>query len=472
MSGQTDLPHRGVSKSSSSAIPDEDPSQVTKLFLERLEAWRHAAVYLEDYISATEKVHKAHAKEYEKVLKTLSNPLKERQQFDAGLGGVAGMFESIKANTQGIAHIHAETEKVLKDSVLPIISKLQSEIEHKIKDISKGAAKESKHIEKARNESQTYIELLGQHVVNHDVPGRKVDPSTDPYVIQRQLYYRLNKQINEENSNLQELLEVQNTFQRFEAHAVDTMQRVMTAFVRAVGTQAERTSAMYSDMARTSQGIPLDFEWKRFVQRHASVLIDPDSPTRSIEKVHFPHRNHPSTQPLVAGHLARKGRLIKHYNTNYCVATPTKYMHEFKDNDNLHSDPSPELSLYLPDCSIGQCNGPKFIVKGKDVHKGKVGTALATRHDYEFKASSPEEALRWWKVIREMAEGDETMPESSPMNSEPSSPVDVVKSTPAAAAVVGGAPVGTAGTGNVGVVQSARAPSQEYPPVYVEKHGP
>jgi hypothetical protein len=36
---------------------------------ERLRAWKHAVVYLEDYIKATEKVEAAHAKEYGKVLK-------------------------------------------------------------------------------------------------------------------------------------------------------------------------------------------------------------------------------------------------------------------------------------------------------------------------------------------------------------------------------------------------------------------
>jgi hypothetical protein len=39
---------------------------------ERLQAWKHAVGYLEDYVGATEKVHRAHAKEYEKVLKVCS----------------------------------------------------------------------------------------------------------------------------------------------------------------------------------------------------------------------------------------------------------------------------------------------------------------------------------------------------------------------------------------------------------------
>ena len=55
------------------AIPDEDTSEVTKLFHERLQAWKHACGYLEDYVSATEKMQHAHAKEYEKVLKVSSH---------------------------------------------------------------------------------------------------------------------------------------------------------------------------------------------------------------------------------------------------------------------------------------------------------------------------------------------------------------------------------------------------------------
>jgi len=51
------------------AIPGEDTSEVTKLFSERLQAWKHAVAYLEDYITATEKTQHAHGKEYERVLR-------------------------------------------------------------------------------------------------------------------------------------------------------------------------------------------------------------------------------------------------------------------------------------------------------------------------------------------------------------------------------------------------------------------
>jgi hypothetical protein len=83
------MPNRQASASSNlsdDAVPTMDPKdvssrssqklkiyanlcQTSELLAERLQAWKHAVGYLEDYVSATEKVEKAHAKEYEKVLK-------------------------------------------------------------------------------------------------------------------------------------------------------------------------------------------------------------------------------------------------------------------------------------------------------------------------------------------------------------------------------------------------------------------
>lgn len=85
---------------SQNAIPDEDDSEVTRLFSDRLKAWHNAVTYLEDYVHATEKMQHAHGKEYEKVLKTVSHPLKYGEHFDQSLGGVAGMFDNIRSNTQ------------------------------------------------------------------------------------------------------------------------------------------------------------------------------------------------------------------------------------------------------------------------------------------------------------------------------------------------------------------------------------
>lgn len=326
---------------------------------------------------------------------------------------------------QGISNQHYETAKSLKGSILPIFERLHSEIKHKTKELSKGAGKGSKAVDKARNTTQKHIELLGQHTATFDSHGGKMTAADDPYVIQRGVLYRLNKQIQEENNNRQDLISVQNSFAQFEAHVIQTIQNGLGQFMQVVNTQAEQTRAMYGDMVGTAQRIPPDFEWNGFIQRNSGVLIDPAAPPRSVTNVHFPNQDHRATQPLIAGSLERKGKIMRSYDTNYYVVTPSKFLHEYKTDDNFAKDPAPELSLYLPDCIVGGINGQKFNVKGKDVSKGKVGNTFSMSHELQFKAHTPQAAQQWWEVIRQAAgqvttEVPETSAPTSPVNSKES----------------------------------------------------
>lgn len=331
------------------------------------------------------------------------------------------MFDNIRSNTQGIANSHTETAKTLKGSVLPIFERLHAEVKNKSKELTKGAGKGSKLVDKARNTTQKHVELLGQHTATFDSTGGKVSATEDPYILQRGVYHRLNKQIIEENSNRQDLIAVQNSFAQFEAHVLQTVQQGLGQFNQVVSNQAEQTRSMYGDMTGTAQRIPPDFEWNGFVKRNNNVMIDPSSPARSIENVAFPNQDHKATQPLIAGSLERKGKVLKRYEAAYYVVTPSKYLHEFKTDDDFAKDPTPETSLYLPDCLIGALDGAKFVVKGKDASKSKLGNAMSMSHEFSFKAHTPQDAQKWWETIRNVA-GQTTneLPESS----VPSSPAE------------------------------------------------
>ena len=275
------LPHRptGGSISDDEAVPETDPSNTTSLLLERLRAYKHACGYLENYISAHEKTQRANGKEYEKILKTVSDPLKEGHHFDQQLGGIAGLFENIRSNTQGVINSHLETEKNLKGSVLPILERLHAEIKNKSKELEKGAAKGSKEVDKARNATQKYIEALGQHTAAFSSSGGRIDPANDPYLLQRGVKHRLHKQVLEENNSKHDLTSVQESFASFEAHVIATIQQALNAFLQYTGGQLERQKAMYGDIVSTAQRVPPDFEWNSFVKRNNNTLIDPAGKT-------------------------------------------------------------------------------------------------------------------------------------------------------------------------------------------------
>jgi hypothetical protein len=111
---------------------------------------------------------------------------------------------------------------------------------------------------------------------------------------------------------------------------------------------------------------------------------------------------------------------MRSYDTNYYVVTPSKFLHEFKTDDDFAKDPVPELSLYLPDCMVGAVSGQKFNVKGKDVSKGKLGSSFSMSHEIQFKAHTPQAANQWWDIIRQAAGSVTT---EVPEGSVPVSPV-------------------------------------------------
>lgn len=432
------------------AIGTEDIGETNQLFVQRLQAWKHACGYLENYVSQTEKVQHAHSKEYEKVLKTVNSPLKEGDMFEVNNPrGISGMFESIRQNTQQIANTHADTAKNLKASVLPVFERLHDEIKQKTKELTKGVGKGSKAVDKARQNTQKHIELLGQNTSSLDSTGGKLGAENDPFLLHQGVRHRLNKQIVEENSTRSDMLTIQENFSQFEAHIVQTMQQGLNQFMQTIGMQNAQQKAMYANMGETSSRVQPLSEWHSFVQRNNDTLIDPNAPPRSLSNINFAHQNHKSTKALMQGTLERKSGLLKNYSTSTYVVTPAKYLHEFKNSDltGVDKELSPDMSLYLPDCTVGTLNGNMFNVRGKDV-----SSRLSSTHEYAFRAGSEREAEQWAEVIKDVSSGGSGY--KSQLTSPPDSPAVARNNTgsraasgqqPLNAALAGGAAGGANG---------------------------
>ncbi|KAF7545458.1 hypothetical protein G7Z17_g9155 [Cylindrodendrum hubeiense] len=412
--------------SSDEAVSEVDPTTTAGLLAERLQAWKHCVSYLEDYVGAMEKLHGRQAKEYEKVLKTISNPLKEGHHFDQSLGGVAGFFENLRSNTQAMINTNIETEKNIKGSVLPILERLHKEIKHKAKELAHGVQKGAKDVEKARNTTQKHIELLGQQSAAFDSAGGTLQGHDDPYVVYRGVLHRLSNQVITENNHHNDLVAVQLNFATFESHVVEVVQQAIEAFTQLAGGQGEKIRALHGDMLGTVQRVAPDFEWTLFKLRCADRLVSGDEPARSVEAVVFPNMEHTATKAMVEGSLERKSRnkLSWGYSTSYYVVTPSKFLHEFKDSDNTRVDPKPEMSIYLPDATIGTPSGDKFSVKGKDKAK-TISSKLTGSTELNFKAHTAADAQKWFQIISSVATATSRVNSisSTPAGSTPTSPV-------------------------------------------------
>jgi hypothetical protein len=154
------------------------------------------------------------------------------------------------------------------------------------------------------------------------------------------------------------------------------------------------------------------------------TLIGPTARARTMSKSPFPDHGQRTTRQLIEGYLERKAHAtgdLKAYSPGYYSITPIGYLHGYKSHDDFCKCLSPELSLYLPDCTVGAVDGANFTVTGNDVSGPKTaGKALVT-YELDFRAHTPADAEEWWSITHSAAGGNMT---EKPPPPEPSSPVD------------------------------------------------
>ncbi|PGG96873.1 hypothetical protein GX51_07610 [Blastomyces parvus] len=395
------------------ALEGDMSDKASKVLYDRLQAWKHVCGYLENYITANHKLHESQSKEFGKILKAIPQSLEDAAQFSEGTGGVVGLFDNLRTNTGAIVNLHRETEKQLETIVLPILKKLHQEIKSKAEGLEHGAEKCAKQVKKASTATYKHIEMLGKYTAAFDAGG-KLESAHDPYLLRRGTSHRMNKQITEENNYRKEMLQVQNSLLLFESHIVKTIQDALLQFSNCMGAHCGALSKLYANMADTAQQIPDNFEWMNFSMQKEDILIDPDKPARTMSDAIFPNQKHPATEPLIQGTLERKSRaMIKGYSSAYYAISPAGFIHGFKDNDDYNREPTADISLYIPECSVGSSDGVKFTIKGKDVSGSKVGQAFATTTELTFKAHSKEIANEWLDVLNKLASGSGTVSQTA-----------------------------------------------------------
>lgn len=100
------------------------------------------------------------------------------------------------------------------------------------------------------------------------------------------------------------------------------------------------------------------------------------------------------------------------YSGSISRFSPREQSTNYKCHSNAAKDPVPELSIYLPEATIGTPSGEKFNVKGKDKSKS-MSSKLTGTSEISFKAHTAADAQRWFEVISKVA-GANASTESTP----------------------------------------------------------
>ena len=236
----------------------------------------------------------------------------------------------------------------------------------------------------------------------------------DPYAANQQVFRQLQRQVNEENALQKSIIIMQQNSAHFEEGIVRSIQSAWQTFDEWSGRMSAHVQDTWLSLGVQMRSLQPNSEWIAFAAR-SDHLLDPDTPLRNPETIDYPGKDDPSVIPVHQGILERKKRFTKTYKESFYVLTPSGYLHEHGSSDPT-KHPQPELSLFLPECTLGPpstmaAKSHKFHIEGRKVagnqsavpSKGLASLGMGREHAYTFRARSHEEMMEWWNDIKQLS---------------------------------------------------------------------
>lgn len=236
-----------------------------------------------------------------------------------------------------------------------------------------------------------------------------VHAKEDPWYTNSLVARQLQKQVHEENALQKSIIIMQQNSEHFEEGVVRAIQMAWSTFDEWNSRASSQVQETWATMGQLMRSVAPTTEWIAFASR-SEYLLDPDTPLRNPMTINYPGKDDPSVIPVHQGILERKKRYTKTYKESFYILTPAGYLHEHLSSD-LSKHPNPELSLFLPECTLGAPTNPnarshKFHIEGKKAIGGDVGQKngiFALDASFTFRARSHDEMLEWWNDCKQLS---------------------------------------------------------------------
>jgi len=344
-----------------------------------------------------------------------------------------------RERTRLIADHHANLAKTVEGSIVQHLQKLRTELKAHIKNIQQDTGKLAASVAKERETSTKMITDLARSITMLKNTPMGVHAKEDPWFTNSLVARQLQKQVHEENALQKSIIIMQQNSEHFEEGVVRAIQMAWQTFdewkcvlfppslsrlaLSCSSHLQELTLTLLARSARASSSVQETWqtmgelmrsvapttEWIAFASR-SEYLLDPETPLRNPLTINYPGKDDPSVIPVHQGILERKKRYTKTYKESFYILTPAGYLHEYPSSD-LSKHPNPELSLFLPECTLGAPTNPqarshKFHIDGKKSIGGDVGQKsglFALDTSFTFRARSHDEMLEWWNDAKQLS---------------------------------------------------------------------
>ncbi|KAA1063880.1 hypothetical protein PGT21_027273 [Puccinia graminis f. sp. tritici] len=348
-------------------------------------------------------------------------PLREGNQF-LPEGGWQSILYDTREQTRAMADYHTTFAHTITHSVLHTLNHVKNDIKIFITDLENEPRALASEVGQHRVDSTRLLSQLAQGIAHSKSNPHAMTAKDDPVLIHRQVEAQLKAQLNFENSLTHMIIEYQKKAFELEKRVNTDIQTAVKDFEAARLQAQEATNKHWQTIHNGITQLDPEIEWNEYAQRSGHLI--PESITmRDAAKIAFPGQNDETTKPIKAGFLERKKRYTKNYKEGFYVLTPSGYLHEHKSSDPAkHGEP--ELSIFLPNCSISapapegsktfkwHVEGSKSTSGGNQM--GSLRKMKKTLHigrkdiAFSFKARTYAEMTQWWELLQHPAKSSFT----------------------------------------------------------------
>jgi len=107
-------------------------------------------------------------------------------------------------------------------------------------------------------------------------------------------------------------LNLETSGRELESIVVGEIQKAYNAYAGILKREADEAYSTIEELRAGPISMPKDHEWSFFLQKD-DQFVDPETPIRAAEHIHYPGQEHDACQEIRAGLLERKSKYLKSY---------------------------------------------------------------------------------------------------------------------------------------------------------------